>query len=303
MKLSKEFKIGVFVVTVLLVTFFVINYLRGEDIFNRNITVISRYENVEGLVPSAPVYIRGYKAGTVAEVIYDTKTEDFIVDCSVSKKFKIPVDSKMTIYSTDIMGGKGVRIELGTATDYIKDGGELENDFEKDMLSTLEASIGPLMSSLTATIDSLSITVNNVTAILSEKNRTSIEITLKKLENTLANVESISKSIEKKSPEIEAFLGNLENLSNKLDNILTSADTTMTNISGFSETLNGTEIKDLIISLEELLTKVQDPDGTLGKILVDGKIYNSIDSLINDVDDLVNKIKENPKKYLKISVF
>lgn len=303
MKLSKELKIGVFVVTVLVITFFVINYLKGQDIFNRNINIEGRYENVEGLVASAPVYIKGYKAGTVSEIIYDTKTEKFIVDCSVSKKFNIPVDSKMTIFSTDIMGGKGVRIDLGTATEYVKDGDVIENDFETDMLSTLGASIGPLMESLTSTVDSLNITVNNVNELLSEKNRTSIEVTLKKLENTLANVESISNSIEKKSPEIEAFLGNLENLSLKLDNILASTDTTMTNIAGFSKTLNGTEVKDLIISLEELLTKVQDPDGTLGKILTDGKIYNSLDSLINDVDNLINKIKENPKKYIRISVF
>lgn len=303
MKLSKEFKIGVFVIAVLVITFFVINYLRGQDIFNRNINVVSKYENVEGLVPSAPVYIKGFKAGTVSDIIYDTKAETFLVDCSVSKKFNIPTDSKMTIFSTDIMGGKGIRIDLGTSSEYVKDGDELDNAFETDMLSTLGESIGPLMASLTATIDSLSITVNSVNAILSEKNRASIETTLKRLENTMSNVENISHSIEKKSPELEAFLGNLENLSNKLDAVLISADTTMANVAGFSKTLNGTEVKDLIISLESLLTKVQDPDGTLGKILTDGKIYNSIDSLIVDVDDLINKIKENPKKYLKISVF
>ena len=65
---SKELKIGIFVVTVLVVSFFLINYLRGEDIFNREIELVSRYDNIEGLVASAPVYIKGYKAGKVAEV-------------------------------------------------------------------------------------------------------------------------------------------------------------------------------------------------------------------------------------------
>ena len=37
MKLSKEFKIGFFAVTVIVASFFIINYLRGEDIFNREI--------------------------------------------------------------------------------------------------------------------------------------------------------------------------------------------------------------------------------------------------------------------------
>ena len=75
--MSKELKIGVFAVTVLVASFFMLNYLRGEDIFNREIEVSSRFEKLEGLVASAPVYIKGYKAGKVSEVNYDRNTEDF----------------------------------------------------------------------------------------------------------------------------------------------------------------------------------------------------------------------------------
>ena len=57
--MKKELKIGIFVVAVLVASFFVLNYLRGEDIFGREFRISSRYENVEGLVPSAPVYIKG----------------------------------------------------------------------------------------------------------------------------------------------------------------------------------------------------------------------------------------------------
>lgn len=74
MKYSKEFKIGVFVVTVLVASFFVINYLRGKDIFNKEIEIVSHYGNVEGLVESAPVFIKGYKAGKVIEVSYQPET-------------------------------------------------------------------------------------------------------------------------------------------------------------------------------------------------------------------------------------
>ena len=70
--MTKELKIGAFVVTVLVASFFLINYLRGEDIFNREIELNSRFETVDGLVASAPVYIKGYKAGKVSEVVYDS---------------------------------------------------------------------------------------------------------------------------------------------------------------------------------------------------------------------------------------
>ena len=61
MRHAKELKIGIFVVVILTASFFLINYLRGEDIFNREYEVVGIYENVEGLVASAPVYVKGYK--------------------------------------------------------------------------------------------------------------------------------------------------------------------------------------------------------------------------------------------------
>ncbi|MDE7127324.1 MAG: MlaD family protein, partial [Bacteroidales bacterium] len=70
MKMTKEFRIGVFVVAVLAVTFFVINFLRGKDLLGREMEVRAYYDNVEGLLPSAPVYIKGYKAGAVTDVVY-----------------------------------------------------------------------------------------------------------------------------------------------------------------------------------------------------------------------------------------
>ena len=55
MKLGKEFRIGFFVTVILAVSFALINFLRGKDIFNREMTVISHYDDVAGLVPSAPL--------------------------------------------------------------------------------------------------------------------------------------------------------------------------------------------------------------------------------------------------------
>ena len=49
--------------------------------------------------------------------------------------------------------------------------------------------------------------------------------------------------------------------------------------------------------------KINDPDGTVGKLLTDDSVYKSVDELLNDVDSLVQKIQENPRKYIKISVF
>ena len=72
--MRKEFKIGLFALIVIVVSFFVLNYLRGEDIFNKESEYISTYSDLEGLVVSAPVFVKGYKAGKVTEVSYDSNS-------------------------------------------------------------------------------------------------------------------------------------------------------------------------------------------------------------------------------------
>lgn len=301
--MSKELKIGIFAVAILVVSFFMINYLRGEDIFNREIEVTSRFDQLEGLVASAPVYIKGYKAGKVIEVTYDKNTEDFEVTCSVSKDFRIPEDSRMTIYSVDIMGGKGVRIDLGTSAQSVQDGGTLAPYFEPGLMDGLAGGVGPLLEKVSNTLDSLSVTVAGVNKMLSDENQASFRGTLAHLERTMANVSAVSATVEGKSDELEDFMENLSALSHKLGAIADKADTAVGGVSDLVASLNESDIQSIVTSFKVLLENINDPDGTIRKLLVDNSVYDSVDALLSDVDTLIRKIQENPKKYIKISVF
>lgn len=303
MKNVKELKIGVFVISVLVISFFTINYLRGKDIFDREMELTARYQNLDGLVASAPVFIKGYKAGKVIEVRYDSDTDDFKVTCSVLKDFRIPEDSKMAIYAVDIMGGKGIRIDLGTSDVMVEDGGELASCSEPALLDGLAASVTPLIDKVGIALDSLSVTVSSVNSLLSESNQASVQRTLAHLEKTMADVRSVSDAVSGRSAELESFIVSLSTLSEQLLTIAGKVDYTMGNVSSVTDSLKSSDIKGAVASLNELLESMNDPKGTVGKLLVDDSVYNSVDELLSDIDEIVKKIKENPKKYLKISVF
>jgi phospholipid/cholesterol/gamma-HCH transport system substrate-binding protein len=301
--MKKELKLGIFAIVVLVVSFFVLNYLRGEDIFNKESEYVSAYADLEGLVASAPVYIKGYKAGKVSDITYDKTKGVFYVTCSVSKDFDVPSDSHMTIYSVDIMGGKGVRIDLGTSEELVSDGDYLQPAFEAGLMDGLAADLGPLLKKVGTTLDSLEVTVAGVNRVLSQKNTQSISNTLAHLEKTMSDVKKIAASVEGRSAELEAFIANLSELSESFNGIASKVDTTVTGVNELMGTINSSDIDGVVTSLNELLENINDPDGTVGKLLNDGSVYNSVDSLLNDVDALVKKIQENPKKYIKISIF
>lgn len=303
MKYSKELKIGVFVGAVLVMSFFVINYLRGEDIFNKEIELVSSYDNVEGLVASAPVYIKGYKAGKVKEVAYQPESDDFKVICSVLKEFRIPEDSKMTIYAVDIMGGKGVRLDLGESESLVSDGTYLAPAYEAGLLDGIAAGIGPLLEKVGNTLDSLSVTVSGINSMLADANVASISRTLRHLERTMNNVEAVSATVGGKSDELNSFIDNLASLTDKFGGIADKVDSTMTDVTSITSAISESDIQGVVASFGSLLEKIDDPEGTVGKLLVDGSLYDSLDELLIDIDSLIEKIQENPKKYLRISVF
>ena len=274
-------------IIVLTATFFVINFLRGRNLFSDDYVFVSFYEDVQGLLPSSPVYIKGYKAGTVSEVEYNREKKGFDVVCSVSRDFEIPADSKMTIYSADLMGGKALRIDLGQSEEPARDGAFLAPSVSHDMLTSLAAGIEPLITK----------------GKLSEENRASLRSIMRNMERTMAKVESLASTVEGSSSDITSLIGNLDTLSHRLNLIAEKADTAMTGIAGTAAELDEADIRGLVESLKTLSGKMQENDGTIGRLVNDDSVYNSLDSLLLRIDGILCKIEENPKKYLRISVF
>ncbi len=102
------------------------------DIFYSYNTYYVNYDNVNGIVPSSAVYLKGFKIGSVAKIKYEESTQKFCVSLQVDGDYKIPDNSMADIYATDIMGTKAVRILLG------------DNATPAKSYSYLQASITPL---------------------------------------------------------------------------------------------------------------------------------------------------------------
>ena len=301
--MKKELKIGILAIVVLAATFFVINFLRGKDILNREYELVSFYGDVQGLLPSSPVYIKGFKAGTVSEVDYDKEKGGFDVVCSISKDFPVPEDSRMTIYSADLMGGKAVRIDLGSSATCAADGARLVPSVSPDMLSSIAAGIEPLISRGSEVLDNLDYALTNLNLTMSPGNREHFRSILENLDNTVARAREVAASVEGRTGDIEAFITNMNSISEQLEAVVAKADSAMSDVEKVAGQLGEADFKGTVSNINSLLEQVQNPDGTVGRLMNEGTLYDSLDSLISNIDSLVRKIEKNPRKYLKISVF
>lgn len=301
--MKKELKIGILALAVLAATFLVINFLRGKDLLDREYELVSFFDDVQGLMPSSAVYIKGYKAGTVSEVSYDREKSGFDVVCVVSRDFAVPADSRMTIYSADLMGGKAIRIDPGQSANMAGDGDYLTPAVSPDMLSSIAAGIEPLISKGSDVLTNLDNALTNLNLTLSEENRVALGNIMKNLDKAVAEIESIAGTIEGRTSDLDAFISDLATLSSSLDSIVAKADSTVSDINDISSQVAAADLAGVVTSLNSLLDKMQSNDGTVGKLINDDAVYKSVDSLVTNISRLIGKIEENPKKYLRISVF
>jgi phospholipid/cholesterol/gamma-HCH transport system substrate-binding protein len=56
-------------------------------------------------------------------------------------------------------------------------------------------------------------------------------------------------------------------------------------------------------TIENISAKVNNGDGTAGRLVNDKELYNSMNRMVEDVDALIKDFKDNPRKYIKFSVF
>jgi phospholipid/cholesterol/gamma-HCH transport system substrate-binding protein len=56
-------------------------------------------------------------------------------------------------------------------------------------------------------------------------------------------------------------------------------------------------------AIEDVTAKVNEGDGTAGRLLNDKALYDKMNKMVDDLDALVKDFKENPRKYIKFSVF
>lgn len=298
-----EVKTGLYAVIIIAATLFIVEFLRGKDIFSKNNTYYIIYPSVDGIEVSTAVTVGGFPAGRISEIQYNRESADYTVQVSISRQFSIPEDSKMVIYSSDILGTKKIKVAAGTSSVPASAGDTLTGGFEADMLSTLAGSISPVAAGLDTLIQNLNTAVTSVNLLLSESNREQVSALLSTLSSTADDLSALSGTLRDRSPEISDIILRLNSISTALDSAAASAGNTLANAEEITAGLRDAGLGAAVDSIRILTGRLQDPSGSIGRLITSDSLYNSITRLSNDLDSLIRGIKEDPKKYIKISVF
>lgn len=302
-KLTKTQGIGLFTIIILIAIYLVINFLKGQDIFSSRNTYYASFENVEGLSETGPVYIRGLKVGMVDKISYKAATDNFIVQFNVESEYSIPNNSVIEVYSSDILGSRSMRISMGNSNVYAESGDTLSGSIIPDMVTMLTSEIAPMKEQLMALMNNLNTVLDNVNTILDSNGKANISQSLASLNKTLKNAQGITANINSLSPEIKSLIENLNKVSASLEAGSGNMTSSLENLNKITTNLSEADLKATIEELKNLMENLQNPNGSIGKLLTTDSLHNSVDSLVKKLNIFVEKMTENPKKFVKISVF
>lgn len=301
MRLSKEVKTGILAIGAILLLIFGYSFLKGTNLLDKNREFFVKYDNVEGLAQAAPVTINGLTVGKVQDISFLNSQGSLVVKFTIEKDFDFSKNSIVRIYSSGLIGGKN----LGVFPEYdvkniAQSGDTLRGDIEDGMLTAVTKALGPLerkVNNTLATVDTLLLSVN---AIVDEKTR-------KNLQEAIANLNTTLNSFAGVSENLNIVLGNN---TEKLNSTFTNLDKTASNLSRLTDSLAQLEAGKLVADLQNVVDKmdkivvgIDNGEGSIGKLLKDEKLYENLEGASRQLEELLQDVKLNPKRYVHISVF
>ena len=93
--------------------------------FDKTYTVSSRFDNIGGLKPRAPVKSAGVVVGRVGDISFDDQDYRALVTLQLQEKYKFPKDSSAKILTSGLLGEQYIGIEPGGDETYLASGDQI----------------------------------------------------------------------------------------------------------------------------------------------------------------------------------
>ena len=309
MSISKEVRIGILATVSLVIFFLGFYFLKGNDLFSNDKEYYCYYNDVDGLPNSANVLVRGLVVGHITSQSLSSE-KGVKVTIAIRKDVRIPQGTVATIVSDGLLGGKLVRLDLGTSPIEAESRTVLGAREEVGLVDNLSDQITPLMKSLRMTVTALDTVIAGVNAIVGDGNKKGISATINSLNVTADNLAKITNSLSNEGAEIKDILHNANSITGSLAKSNDTIKRVLSNLNTVTRQLANAPIQKTIAELQStstelngVMTKINRGDGTMGMIVNNKDLYNNLNSTMKSLDQLLADLKAHPSKYVNISVF
>lgn len=291
---TKEVKIALVAIAGVVILFFGMNFLKGLNLFSSTDDYYIEFADISGLSASSPIYADGYKVGTVKSIIYDYSNQHPTrVVVGLDKQVRVPLGSTAEIES-DLMGNVKVNLLLANnPRERVMPGGTISGAIQSGAMGKVAAMV-PTIEKMLPKLDSI---LGSLNALLADP----------ALAQSLHNVQTITGNLTTSTAELNTLMRSLNKgiptLMAKANGVLDNTTTLTNNLAALDLASTKQQIDQTLSNVNEITTKLNSKDGTVGLLLNDPGLYNRLNSTVQNADSLMIDLKAHPKRYVHFSVF
>lgn len=300
-KLSNEVKVAITVVAALIVAFFGFRFMNDIPIFRQSQQVVTYFDKVDGLSAGSYIYVNGVRVGSVNSIDL-VETDSVKVTMNFNLDMEIPKNSVVRLESTGLLDDKAIMLQRGDSPEMVEYGDTIRGVYSGGMMETLANEGQKLSDDISQSFEKLNTLLEKFNTVVSDENKARIDDVLAELKTTTSEISGL---MQEKRGELESsidhanrFFANLDTVSTnnktRIDSVMVGLDKSLRQLETMSAELEETGAR-----LNDILTKVNNGDGTLGQLVNNPSLYHNLDSLSAEMQLLIKNINEDPRKYLK----
>ena len=288
---GREIRVGVFVLLGAAAFAVVLFLMTDPATFRGRYLILTEVTSAEGIRRGDPVQMRGVNIGRVHE--FDLSPGGVLITLEIEGRWDIPEDSRTTLGSLDLLGGRAVQVTIGTSPNLVQPGQILPGEAIPGVMS-LADTLGEEARS----------TLSQLRSLLADSAVASVHTSIQDLESLVGNLAEVtaeerdelsglSASLSRSAARVEELTGRDE-----LDRGIARADSTLAVLQVASESLSRASL-----SLETILERMERGQGTLGRLSADDALYETLERTLEEIGSLARDVRENPGRYINLRIF
>lgn len=310
-KIKREYTIALMMIGALVVLYYGINYLKGLDVLQGRNVYYARYADVSGINDASPVLYHGMKVGQVTGTALIPGGNGLVaVAFQINDDRLVITDStRAEIYSSDLFT-RAIQLVVKPGPPATR-GDTLLSGTQASLTESVNQQLDPIKRKAEGMLNNIDSVLNAVQLLLNEKAVGDLDSSIVSLRRILENVDGTTRRLnallDAESNTIKSTLENLSKVSSTLAQNSDELNRIFANVDSLAASLGDGRLEKMIANLtatsdqlKQAMTKINEGQGTLGKLMKDDSLYVNLNNASRELDLLLEDLRVNPNRYFSI---
>ncbi|HEX6041096.1 MlaD family protein [Longimicrobium sp.] len=292
----REVHVGIFVVVGILAVLAALFALTDPGTFRGRYYVSTVVQDAGGIRKGDPVQMKGVNIGRIRDFVIDGSGVRITMELQHDPGYKVPADSRVSIVSGGILQSMVAEIIPGSSKAELQDGAMLPSADSPTLTGTVET--------LGANADTVLIRAQQ---LLNQQTISAVGASAQQMQQLLVQLTQLATD---QRSQLNALTSSLQRSAQGLEGTVAAVNQpelarAIARTDSMSIRLDAAtgSLQQASQSLATLMQRVDSGEGTLGRLTRDDELYQNMNAAVTSLNQLTTDIRQNPRKYINVSVF